>query len=249
MDVNEEAAGIRSNSVTAFLTNLQRGTALISKDSFKNIQLKGKATVTRIYLDPQEQSPATKLSNLEVKMRIKNRLKIGPLYLRTIDINGKPVVWPKAGEQATTFDEYGAPGSPYNCCGLNCEDLAGLFGNEEVSSLAQMMECVQAGDGLEHNMFEPDPTEPGPGGTPCHTIHHKFNSAYSSEKKVDRAGKDDHMEEDDPPPPPSPPKGDSSQGGAGKTSPPSENRRPTSPTSPPTNGRKGEMRPIWRQAI
>jgi hypothetical protein len=146
-------------------------------------------------------------------------------------IMGNPVMWPKAGEQATTFDEYGAPGPPYACCGHKCEDLTGLFSKEEVSSLAQLMECVQAGDSLEHNMFEPDPTEPGPDGALCHTIHHKFNSAYSSEKKVNRA-EDDRMEEDDPPPPP-PPNGDPSRDSAGKPPPPANTAGDPPPPPPP----------------
>jgi hypothetical protein len=120
--------------------------------------------------------------------------------------------------------------------GVRVSNLLSIFAPNELRSLILVLKYVLETDGSAINVYQPDAGAPGPNGLMCYVLQHNNNSAYSTERKVDR------MEQDPRPPHPPPPPQEDPKGGEGGPSGGAADQQKTTPPTPTAGDHQG--RPI-----
>jgi hypothetical protein len=211
MDVDSGAAAVPANSAEDFVKHANKGTALLNTEHFTKIEVKGTPKIIQLGADLQQPQLAEELSKDQLRWKIERGLREGPLYLSKKDVHGQALVWSGKGMKVTTLEDMGPSGPPIVEDGVTIRELRTIFVEGELRDAAMMFECLQANDGTDYNIFQEEE---------AFVIHHKFNSTYSTEKKVDR------MDEDENHPPPPPPASDPSPDGARDPPPPATQANP-----------------------
>ena len=203
LDTAASALPAENDSAADFLHNIKMGTALRKCDQIMELKIKGTPKITTMGAESQQVPEAAELSPIELKHRIENHLFAkNPLYIHAQDAEGKDVVLPGKEDEVTKLEGMPPIGPDFTEDGVIISDLRTIFAPGELRSLEMVLTFMLETDGRAINVYQPEAGAPGPEGKMCYVLHHKNNSAYSTERKVEA------MEQDppQPPPPPTPPR-------------------------------------------
>ena len=229
LDTDESALPAPNNSANDFLHNVRQGTALRDCEHITGLQIKGTPKITTLGAETQQVPAAAELSEVELKHKIESYLfSKGPLYIHAQDNTGKDVALPGKDDEVTKLEDMPPIGPDFTEDGVRTSDLRTIFVPGELRSLELALKYMLETDGRAINVYQPEAGAPGPNGMMCYVMHHKNNSAYSTERKVEP------MEQDPPQPPPPPPPQDPGGGEGGHSGGAAD--QPKSPPPPPSAG-------------
>jgi hypothetical protein len=228
MDVHPDAAASPADSAADFLHNANHGTALCN-DHITKLKIKGTPKITTFGAVNQTPTLAPELNDTELRIRIEKYLfETGPMYIYAQAADGNDVI--RTGPDATKLEDMPPSGPPFIEEGVRVCDFRDAFRPGEIRSLERVWSYATAADGRAINVYQPDASAPGPNGALCYVLHHKYNSVYSTERKLVE------MEQDPPTPPPDPSGGDAS--GPSKDASVQDPPPPPPPPPPPAGGNR-----------